>query len=198
MVQIGSDGLRKQTKRKKTTRKPTPQVTPQPYMTPIFVPPQPAQIVRQRIQNQALIQEQLRAYDRQQQALVGANISAFNANNIGRKTALYADPVIAEPIMNITTAEEQEREADPRTTEQLMRPKDEPLNIPEEEEKGAEEQPQPKRLRTGRPKGELKDRRELIQEIKGAGSIPRGTAVDKLKIDKLREMAIDLGIDPMR
>jgi len=157
-------------------------------MSPIYIPPTPVPIIRQRIRNQADIQEQLRAYDRQQQDLVGANATAFNATNLGRTNVLY--PVVAEPI-----AEEQEREADPRITEQIMRPKDEPLNEPEEE-KTAEEKPKPPR--SGRPKSNMKSRKELIQEIKGAGSIPRGVAVDKKSLEELQELAIYLGINIMR
>ena len=146
-------------------------------MSPIYIPPTPVPIIRQRIRNQADIQERLRAYDRQQQDLVGANAAAFNATNLGRTNVLY--PVVAEPV-----AEEQEREADPRITEQLIK------------EKAAEEQP--KTPGKGRPRSDMKGRRELIQEIKGAGSIPRGMAVDKMRIEELREMAIRFGIDPLR
>jgi len=152
-------------------------------MSPIYIPPTPVPIIRQRIRNQADIQERLRAYDRQQQDLVGANAAAFNATNLGRTNVLY--PVVAEPVAEAEgTTEEQEREADPRITEQLIK------------EKAAEEQP--KTPGKGRPRSDMKGRRELIQEIKGAGSIPRGMAVDKMRIEELREMAVRLGIDPLR
>lgn len=54
-------------------------------MSPIFVPPQPVPIIRQQIRNQADIQEQLRAYNRKQQDLVGANAAAFDATNIDKR-----------------------------------------------------------------------------------------------------------------
>lgn len=185
---IGSDGLRKPTKKRKTTRKPTSQVTapPQPYMTPIYIPPQPVQIVRQRIQNQAAIQEQLRAYDLQQQAVINANDVRFNANNIGRKTVLYPEPPLAEPVIatklggevDPREAQAQEQEAEERKAEEAEF----------QRKKKLAEQPvdpatmgfgEPARKR-GRPaaggKGGKKLKADLIKELKasGSGSLPEG------------------------
>jgi len=209
-------------KRKKTTRKPTPQVTsaPQPYMTPIFIPPQPVQIVRQRIQNQAAIQEQLRAYDKQQQDLVGANAAAFDANNIGRKTALYAEPVYAEPFLTAEdkaarAAKQRRQEAQEQAEQQQAQEKEEE----EEERKVAEERefqrkvelsrkpvdpakmglaPPPRKR--GRPaagaktKGDRKLKEDLKADIRaaGTGSLPEN--FDELYYGSIQKIAQERGI----
>jgi hypothetical protein len=61
-------------------------------MTPIYIPPQPVPIIRQRIRNQADIQDQIRAYNEQQQELFNANQVRFNENNINRTKVLFEQP----------------------------------------------------------------------------------------------------------
>jgi len=107
-------------------------------MTPIYIPPQPVPIIRQRIRNQADIQDQLRAYDTQQQSLINANDVRFDENNIGRKTTMFPEPSLMqeeakEPekpkrklrivgdIQDTRAAEEPTiRQPDPVTTKRLI------------------------------------------------------------------------------
>jgi len=158
---------------------------PQPYMTPIYISP-PVQIVRQRIQNQAAIQEQLRAYDLQQQAVINANDVRFNANNIGRKTVLYPEPPLAEPVIatklggevDPREAQAQEQEAEERKAEEAEFQRKQELSR-KPVDPTTMGLPEPPRKR-GRPaagaKGTRKLKEDLIRDLKtsGTGSLPEG------------------------
>jgi len=188
-------------------------------MTPIFIPPQPVQIVRQRIQNQAAIQEQLRAYDKQQQDLVGANAAAFDANNIGRKTALYAEPVYAQPLtaeekaglaakQRRQEAQEQEEEEEERKAGEAQKAADEAEEREFQRKKELSRKPvdpakmglpQPPRKR-GRPaagaktKGDKKLKEDLKADIRaaGTGSLPEN--FDELYYGSIQKIAQERGI----
>lgn len=153
-------------------------------MSPIYIPPQPVPIIRQKIRNQADIQEQLRAYDQQQQDLVGANAAAFNATNID-KQVLYPKPAVTEPISPARMGEvEQKTETEP--------PDAPPRQAAEEEEERRQLRP-PAR---GRPRGGEKTVDELKAAIRATGRPPIGLAT--MRKLKLQVAAKQLGIDLMR
>ncbi len=155
-------------------------------MAPIFVPLQPVPIIRQRIRNQADIQEQLRAYDRQQQDLVGANAAAFEATNI-HKEVLYPEPVIATKLGGEVDPREAE-EAEFQRKKELSRKPVDPATM------GFGE---PARKR-GRPaagaKGGKKLKADLIKELKasGSGSLPQG--FENYILISLQRLAQERGI----
>lgn len=173
-------------------------------MTPIFVPPQPVQIVRQRIQNQAAIQEQLRAYDREQQAAMNANDVRFNANNIGRKTTLYPEPSLAAGLAAKQRRQEaQEEESKQRAAEAEERREAEEAEFQRKQELSRKPVdpvtmglPQPPRKR-GRPAG-TKGTRKLKEDLKkdilssGTGSLPEN--FDDLYLSSLQDLAQERGI----
>ncbi len=133
-------------------------------MTPIYIPPQPVQIVRQRIQNQAAIQEQLRAYDEEQQAILNANDVRFNANNIGRKTTMFPEPSLAGLAAKQRRQEAAEEQEFQRKKELSQQPID-PARI-------GLDTPARKRGRPKGAKGKKKTQKELFNEIKGTGVMP--------------------------
>jgi len=184
-------------------------------MAPIFVPPQPVPIIRQRIRNAADIQEQLRAYDRVQQDLVGANAAAFNANNIDKRV-LYPmklkrddDPAFfdaPEPV-DPMAAEEPVGAKRPRVAQEVGRETAQrmfgaeavmPDPAPIAEARFASPVPARVMGAVGRPKGakqKTKTKPVLIKELRaaGTGSLPIG--FEAFSPAKLQELAKERGID---
>jgi len=174
-------------------------------MAPIYIPPQPVPVIRQKIRNISDIQEQLRAYDRQQQDLVGANATAFNATNLGRTNVLYPAKLPAEEEKIEIKPPEPEIESLPSPPSQPATPEQQPAILAGAEEieqqTGREDivQQEQRRLRPlsrGRKIGQLKPKTQLIYEIREAG---HSGSWEGVPADKLREMAMpEFGIDPMR
>ena len=170
-------------------------------MAPIYVPPQPVPIIRQRIRNQADIQEQLRAYNPELQQTVGANAAAFEANNIGRKNVLYPEPVEpTEPAIGAKrprmAAEELGRE---EAAEMFGAEAVAPDPAPVAEARFATPVPAKVMGAVGRPKGskgKKKSIEELKAEIAASGSVPEDFG--KLKYAELADIARKRGIDLMR
>jgi hypothetical protein len=146
-------------------------------MSPIYIPPQLVPIIRQKVRNIADIQEQLRAYDKAQQDLVGANTARFDANNINRKEVLYPPPTPQQDIAlgDITSL----------------------AGIGEEESKQAEStmtQPQ-QEIALGDRDPREKSKAELMIELRRFGE--RGSFEKKTK-EQLQNLARELGINIMR
>lgn len=223
-VVIGRDGLRPRRKRKTTAKPrtapapaPAPQIQ-QTYMSPIYIPPTPVPIIRQRIRNQADIQEQLRAYDQQQQDLVGANAASFEATNLDKRV-LYPmklkredDPAFFDAPEPMAAEEKTEPVGTkrPRVAQEVGREEAQrmfgaeavaPEPAPTAEARFAFGTPVPARVMgaVGRPKGsgnKKKTKEELKAEIAASGSIP-----DNFKDMKLPEVVIlarERGISLMR
>lgn len=199
IVQIGQDGLKKPTKRRRTKAPapapsaPAPSAPAPAFMSPIYIPPQPVPIIRQKIRNQADIQEQLRAYDQQQQALVGANAAAFDANNIGRKNVLYPTTPQAEEEKIEIKPPEPEIESPPSPPAQPATPEQQPELL------AAAEEPEQRGLRPparGRPRGVEKTVDELKAAIRVTGNAPVGLAT--MRKPQLQAFARKMEIDLMR
>jgi len=189
-------------------------------MSPIYVPPTPVPIIRQRIRNQADIQEELRAYNPELQQTVGANAAAFEANNIGRKTTLFAEPVYAEPATLLARqrfeAEQRARAAKERRQE--AQEEESKQREAEAEERRAQEEAEfqrkkelsrktvdpatmgfgePARKR-GRPAAGTRGTRKLKEDLKkdilssGTGSLPEN--FDDLYLTALQRLAEERGI----
>jgi len=220
IIQLGRDGLKKPTKKKKTKTPapaPAPQVQ-QSFMSPIYIPAQPVPIIRQRIRNQADIQEELRAYDRAQQDSVGPNAAAFEQTNI-RKGVLYPmklkrddDPAFFDAPEPMSAEEEEKTGAKrPRVAQEVGRETAQrmfgpeavaPEPAPAAEARFAFGSPVPAKVMGaigGRPKGsgnKKKTKDELKAEIAATGSVP-----DNFKDMKLPEVVIlarERGISLMR
>lgn len=221
-MQIGRDGLKKPTKKRKT-KTPAPAQTPAPqvqqtYMSPIYIPPTPIPIIRQKIRNQADIQEQFRAYDKQQQDLEGANAAAFNATNLDKRV-LYPmklkrddDPAFfdaPEPVDPMAAEEKTEPVGAkrPRVAQEVGRETAQRMfgaeavagdPAPVAEARFAEPVPAKVMGAVGRPKGakqKTKTKPVLIKELKagGTGSLPIG--FEAFSPQKLQELAKERGID---
>ena len=170
-------------------------------MAPIYIPPTPVPIIRQKIRNIADVQEQLRAYDRAQQDLVGANAAAFEANNIGRKNVLYPEPVEpTEPAIGAKrprmAAEELGREeaAEMFGAEAIA---GEPA--PVAEARFASPVPAKVMGAVGRPKGSKGKKKtidELKAEIAASGSVPDN--FKNMKLPDVVDLARERGISLMR
>jgi len=185
-------------------------------MAPIYIPQQPVPIIRQRIRNAADIQEQLRAYDRVQQDLVGANAAAFERTHI-HKGVLYpmklsreesepaffdapepVDPMAAEEPVGAKrprVAQEVGRETAQRMfgAEAVM-----PDPVPVAEARFASPVPAKVMGAVGRPKGakqKTKTKPVLIKELRaaGTGSLPIG--FEAFSPAKLQQLAKERGID---
>jgi hypothetical protein len=179
------------------------------FMSPIYIPPTPIPIIRQKIRNQADIQEQLRAYNRAQQDLEGANAAAFEATNI-RKGVLYpmklsreeSEPAFFDAPEQVGTkrprmaAEELGREeaAEMFGAEAFM-----PDPAPVAEARFASPVPAKVMGAVGRPAGsgnKKKTKDELKAEIAVSGSVPED--FDKLKYREVADLARKRGINLMR
>lgn len=190
-------------------------------MSPIYIPPTPIPVIRQRIRNQADIQEQLRAYNKAQQDLEGANAAAFEQTHI-RKGVLYPmklnrddDPAFfdaPEPMEpDPMAAEEAKTEVGakrPRVAEEVGRETAQrmfgaeavaPEPAPVAEARFAEPVPAKVMGAVGRPKGakqKLKTKPVLIKELmaSGTGSLPQN--FKKFSPEELVKLARERGIDP--
>jgi hypothetical protein len=182
-------------------------------MAPIYIPQQPVPIIRQKIRNAADIQEQLRAYDRAQQDLVGANAAAFEKTHI-HKGVLYPmklsreesepaffdapEPLAAEEPLGAKrprVAQEVGRETAQRMfgAEAVM-----PDPAPVAQARFASPVPAKVMGAVGRPKGakqKTKTKPVLIKELRaaGTGSLPIG--FEAFSPQKLQELAKERGID---
>ena len=165
-------------------------------MAPIFIPPQPVPVIRQRIRNLADIQDQLRAYDKQQQAIINANDVRFDANNIGRTKVMYPQPSVFRPLFD----DEPETKAEPETKEDPLPPVPEspPVQEPEPTQPPRRRRP---RSRASTPRVGVSSRKAktlvtLRQEILATGFSGKG--ISKAKRPVLEGLAKNLGIDIMR
>jgi len=217
-VVIGRDGLRPRRKRKTTAKPrtaPAPQVQ-QSFMSPIYIPAQPVPIIRQRIRNQADIQEQLRAYDKAQQDLEGANAAAFEATNI-RKGVLYPmklkredDPAFFDAPEPMAAEEKTEPVGTKRPrvaqevgfeTAQRMFGAEAVMPDPAPVAEARFASPVPAKVMgaVGRPKGsgnKKKTKEELKAEIAASGSVPDN--FKDMKLPEVVTMARMRGISLMR
>jgi hypothetical protein len=189
-------------------------------MSPIFVPPQPVPIIRQQIRNQADIQEQLRAYNRQQQDLVGANAAAFDATNIDKrvlfpmkltregseaesKAAFLDEPEPAQQFINLGDVEsltgfgeEESKQAESMAT-QLPAPPSLMSQLTAETILEGEERPEralrPPMRPPRAPSGGMRVD-QLKDAIRATGMAPVG--LSSMRKAELQAVAKELGIDP--
>lgn len=182
-------------------------------MSPIYIPPTPIPIIRQRIRNQADIQEQLRAYNKAQQDLEGANAAAFEATHI-RKGVLYPmklkredDPAFFDAPEPMAAEEPAIGAKRPRVAEEVGRETAQrmfgaeavmPDPAPVAQARFASPVPAKVMGAVGRPKGakqKTKTKPVLIKELKaaGTGSLPIG--FEAFSPQKLQELARERGID---
>ena len=183
-------------------------------MAPIYIPPQPVPIIRQKIRNQADIQEQLRAYDREQQELKGANAAAFERTNI-RKGILYPmkhaeffdapEPIGTEEQKTDPAGAKRQRVAEEVRREDVAErfgaAAVAPDPAPVAEARFAFASPVPARVvgMGGRPKGsgnKKKSIEELRAEIASTGSVPDD--FKKMKLPAVIDLARKRGINLMR
>jgi len=182
-------------------------------MAPIYIPPQPVPVIRQRIRNQADIQDQLRAYDKQQQAIINANDVRFDENNLGRKIAMYPEPSLTtgfKPLFETDSPAEPEtksaeeptpalmqgnplfevvREPDPVVTKQLI---DLDSDVPETPLRIAKRS----QRQVARPLMKEKSLVELREDIRATGFA--GAGLSKAKRPVLENLAKNLGLSIMR
>lgn len=183
-------------------------------MSPIYIPPTPIPIIRQKIRNQADIQEQLRAYDRAQQDLVGANAAAFDKTNLDKRVLYplklsreetFDMPELEEPpqqvieLGDVSTlagiGEEESKLAESTATLPPSAPRIAPVSAATEIF-GAEEPPErPLRpVARGRPRADVKTIDELKAEIRATGYVGYSNKNKK----ELQAIAKQLGINLMR
>ncbi len=157
-------------------------------MAPIYIPPQPVPIIRQKIRNISDIQEQLRAYDQQQQGIINANDVRFNANNINREQVLYPEPALVGTRQR--KAAEEPDEPQPTIPVEAM-----PELSPVAESREVFESPARVIGAVGR-RSDMKNVTELRKEIRGSGSVPTGFS--RMSADEIRAIATERGISLMK
>ncbi len=157
-------------------------------MAPIYIPPQPVPVIRQKIRNISDIQEQLRAYDQQQQAVINANDVRFNANNINRERVLYPEPALVGTRQR--KAAEEPDEPQPTIAVEAM-----PELSPAAESREVFETPARVIGAVGR-RSDMKTAKDLRDEIRGSGSVPKGFST--MSADDIRALATERGISLMK
>jgi len=164
-------------------------------MAPIYLPPVPVPIIRQRIRNQADIQDQLRAYDEQQQALTNANDVRFDSNNIGRTKVMFPEPSLFRPLFD---DEPETKEAERTTESHRASVPVPPVQEPEPTQPPRRRRPRSRAStpRVGVSSKKLKTLATLRQEILATGFSGKG--ISKAKRPVLEGLAKNLDIDIMR